>query len=56
LIKIVSASMVFLLVIGFMFFIISGVMFGTNLNQQLREACLKKEVSQRLSKNCTDVF
>ena len=55
-IKIISYFIAFLLVVGFVFLIISGGVFAINLNQQLREACLQQEVSQRLSKDCTDVF
>jgi len=56
LIKIISYSIALLLVVGFIFLIISGGVFAINLNHQLREACLQQEVSQRLSTDCTDVF
>jgi ABC-type transport system involved in multi-copper enzyme maturation permease subunit len=54
--KIISSSIALILIVGFVFLIIVGAMFGTSLNQQLKEVCLQQEVPQRLSEDCTDVF
>ena len=55
-IKIISYLIALLLVVGFVFLIISGGVFAINLNHQLMEVCLQQEVSQRLSTDCKDVF
>ena len=52
----IYSALILLIVIIISFVIIVYTMFASPLINELKEECLKKPESERLSKACTDVF
>tara|TARA_B110000438_G_C15246593_1_gene407957 strand:+ start:29 stop:211 length:183 start_codon:yes stop_codon:yes gene_type:complete len=52
----IYSALILLIVIIISFVIIVFTMFASPLINELKEECLKKPESERLSKDCTDVF
>ena len=52
----VYSTLIVLIVIIISFVSIVFTMFASPLINELKEECLKKPESERLSKDCTDVF
>ena len=52
----IYSALILLMVIIISFVIIVYTMFASPLINELKEECLKKPESERLSKDCTDVF
>ena len=52
----IYSALILLIVIIISFVIIVYTMFASPLINELKEECLKKPESERLSKDCTDVF
>ena len=52
----IYSALIVLIVIIITYLIIVYTMFASPLINELKEECLKKPESERLSKDCTDVF
>ena len=52
----IYSTLIVLIVIILTYLIIVYTMFVSPLINELKEECLKKPESERLSKDCTDVF